>query len=335
MEQFNTTIRFTSPGFLGDAQQAGAWRAPPFKAELRRWWRVAMAARGVDLPRMREREGGLFGDAAGEGGRRSRVRVRLSEWRAGRLKQWSPEGGSRGMIVSAGGQGTAADLYLGYGRLKSGGRGNPNSALEGDRPAIAAGETGELRLAWPADEPGAEAIPQALGLMHRLGSVGGRTRNGWGSYVLDGAPPVSLADFAVDWRQAVEVQWAHALGKDKNGLLAWLTSRRPNWEGVIRDLGQIRKDLCAETPVRPLLSYPVTKHNLREWDASTRVPNTLRFKVVPDNDGLRGMVFHMPCRPADELWKRLPGDLQRRFPEVWRAAHELLDGRGDLQRVTQ
>ena len=35
------TVRFTTPAFLGDAEQNGAWRTPPFKALLRQWWRVS------------------------------------------------------------------------------------------------------------------------------------------------------------------------------------------------------------------------------------------------------------------------------------------------------
>jgi hypothetical protein len=34
-------VSFTTPAFLGDAEQNGQWRTPPFKALLRQWWRVA------------------------------------------------------------------------------------------------------------------------------------------------------------------------------------------------------------------------------------------------------------------------------------------------------
>ncbi len=37
------TVRFLTPAFLGDAEQNGRWRTPPFKAQLRQWWRVAYA----------------------------------------------------------------------------------------------------------------------------------------------------------------------------------------------------------------------------------------------------------------------------------------------------
>jgi CRISPR-associated protein Cmr1 len=72
------------PAFLGNAEQSGQWRTPPFKALLRQWWRVAYAADhrfSVDVDRMREDEGRLFGAAADAAdSNRSRVRIRLDRW---------------------------------------------------------------------------------------------------------------------------------------------------------------------------------------------------------------------------------------------------------------
>ena len=89
------TVRFLTPAFLGDAEQNGAWRTPPFKALLRQWWRVAYV-RGREpstalVAQMRETEGRLFGNAWLEandddrasnrktGHCRSVVRMRLEE----------------------------------------------------------------------------------------------------------------------------------------------------------------------------------------------------------------------------------------------------------------
>jgi CRISPR-associated protein Cmr1 len=32
------TVRFVTPAFLGNVEQQGQWRTPPFKALLRQWW---------------------------------------------------------------------------------------------------------------------------------------------------------------------------------------------------------------------------------------------------------------------------------------------------------
>jgi hypothetical protein len=44
MQTRRLQIQFHTPAFLGDANQSGRWRTPPFKAQLRQWWRVAYAA---------------------------------------------------------------------------------------------------------------------------------------------------------------------------------------------------------------------------------------------------------------------------------------------------
>ena len=66
MIQFKFQVQFQTPAFLGDANQSGRWRTPPFKAQLRQWWRVAYAAQqqfAVNVREMREIEGRLFGHA--------------------------------------------------------------------------------------------------------------------------------------------------------------------------------------------------------------------------------------------------------------------------------
>jgi hypothetical protein len=57
MQQRQLHIQFHTPAFMGDANQSGRWRTPPFKAQLRQWWRVAYAAQqqfAVNVREMRE-----------------------------------------------------------------------------------------------------------------------------------------------------------------------------------------------------------------------------------------------------------------------------------------
>jgi CRISPR-associated protein Cmr1 len=77
------------------------------------------------------------------------------------------------------------------------------------------------------------------------------------------------------------------------------------------------------------LSYPVTNHSISPnhrqgtWLASARLPNSLRFKVRPDlNDAtkLRGVVFHVPCRPPAEFAPE-----RATIERVWPKVHGLLD----------
>src|SRR5699024_7802539 len=101
MNKIECTVRFLTPAFLGDANQSGTWRTPPFKAELRQWWRVVMASRGLDYQALRKTEAQLFGHAwLDKPATKSRVRLRLSRWRPGQL----PKGTTFG-----------SEKYLGFG----------------------------------------------------------------------------------------------------------------------------------------------------------------------------------------------------------------------------
>lgn len=333
MAQANLTVRFHTPAFLGDAHQKGAWRTPPFKAELRQWWRIVLASQGMSWGSIRQREGELFGDAADNESRKSAVRLRLSAWRRGSLTSWAPRGGKDALQINSGANAVSADLYLGYGPIQKP-KGKP-IRMEVEC-AIAAEETNGLALAWPSNAGNGDGIPQALALMHRLGTVGSRSRNGWGSYELEPVSPVSLSRYAVHWRAAVKDDEApRGIGADDAGLLIWSTcDPASTWEGVLQQLGEIRADLCGRSRDRGLLSNPVGNKRKAKWDDSDRVPNSLRFKVVRGDGGLYGLVYHMPCRPSDALWDKLSQANRDRFPDVWAQAHQQLDGNSNLVRVT-
>ena len=85
-------VNFTTPAFLGNAQQQAQWRTPPLKALLRQWWRVAVAQQvRYNTETLRQQENALFGTAAdGEGdSQQSLIRIRLSHWNMGKLTSWN------------------------------------------------------------------------------------------------------------------------------------------------------------------------------------------------------------------------------------------------------
>jgi CRISPR-associated protein Cmr1 len=353
------TIRFVTPAFLGNAEQAGQWRTPPIKALLRQWWRVAYAAdqRGaVDVAALRTAEGRLFGVAAdGDGeSRQSQVRLRLNRWDTGRLTDWRGLDGERVLHPEVKGRDgrpapVGAQLYLGYGPLTFA---QGQTALKANA-AIQAGEEATLGLAYPA---GAEAarLDTALALMHRYGTLGGRSRNGWGSFLLtpvDGGTPALAASLdhrlVADWQEALKLDWPYAIGRDATGPLIWQTEPLADWKLAMRRLAAIKIGLRtqkafrldtgknAATPeLRHWLSYPVTNHNVVSWKErdgkrDLRLPNSLRFKVRVDGDGrLRGAVFHVPCRPPAQF-KPDPKAIEA----VWRQVHAYLDADRQLART--
>ncbi|MBK7251278.1 MAG: hypothetical protein IPI06_10525 [Gammaproteobacteria bacterium] len=324
------TMRFLTPAFLGDAVRAGAWRMPPFKAALRQWWRIAVASQfQYDCLKMREAEGQLFGhawlendrDESGKcvSARRSQVRMRLDRWVPGRLDQ-APE---IGRIERAGGKPASAALYLGYGPIET------ESTLK-SKPAIKAGEERTLKLAFPE----ADGIEAALALMNRFGTVGGRCRNGWGSFELAGElTPTSTP--LVEWRDAMKRDWVHGIGQDQKGALIWESMSAKDWEAVMLLLARLRADLRRNVSDRLLLAYPDTKASMPGWRGTDRVPHSLRFKVRRRGEGYVGAIFHAPCRPSDALWSRLSPEKQQQLPEVFQEAHDFLDSRDELTRCNE
>jgi len=317
MQQRNLSIQMLAPAFLGDAEQKGTWRTPPFKALLREWWRVAAAAEhAFDHRRLREHEGLLFGNAwlepVGKQDRfcQSKLRMAFEHWNLGTLKAW--EGEATVMHPEVGRQ-VGSHLYLGYGPLTYD-RQNRQSALKSGA-ALQADATNVLRLAWPEKHSPEMRIDHTLQLIDWFGTVGGRSRNGWGSLALSDLPQrAALHDTHPLLRavlrpleQCLKLDWPHAIGQDAQGALVWHSSKAfTSWREAMQFLAQTKigfrtaLDFRGGGPhhsaqERHLLAYPVTNHALARAGSDARQANQLRFKLYQCPDGkLRVRIFHTP-----------------------------------------
>lgn len=210
-------------------------------------------------------------------------------------------------------------------------------------PAIAAESTATLRMAVVphAKDSREESVAhmqdlrQAANLMHHFGNLGGRSRNGWGSYVLQAQEPEPLdTHYLVDWQAALQRDWPSGLGQDATGALLWRSVRvLKSWEDAIVELAQIRANVNRSGGDRTLLSYPVTKKPRPGWKDRDRLPSSLRFKVVQDGEqGFRAQIAHFPCAPAQDLSERgrvTMADLVR----TWQSVHDCLGNEKALERV--
>lgn len=346
-------LQLATPAFLGDAEQKGVWRAPPLKALIREWWRIAVAPElGYDVVRLKQRETKLFGTAADEAGadnRKSDIRLALQHWNEGTIKQWEigearinhPEVKNRNTGRP---QPVGAELYLGYGPLvfQQGTQLKKGAALQ-------AGETNTLKLAFPGDH--AQELAQALTLAHWFGTVGGRCRNGWGSLdwtAHDKATPAlpTLSKATLEQggyqrrlAQCLELDWPHAIGADSKGALVWRSVQAfGDWHAAMRFLAQTKIDFrtalgfsagkhATRVEPRHVLAYPVTNHSVAGWGNNSRIANTLRFKLHPEPNGqLRALIYHTPCRPT------LPHD-GIDLLDTWKRVHSFLDANAQLARL--
>ena len=331
MLQKTWKVQFSNPAFLGNAEQKGQWRTPPFKALLRQWWRIFEAQEvNYQVQRLREREGELFGTAGDGDAMRSKVRIRLGSWRQGRLRGNSL--GAENLLVNhpevgRGGNGmnVGSKVYLGYGPVDS-----KNRLKNG--VAISPKEKSDLRVQVPESI----AVDEVIQLIHWFGTIGGRSRNGWGSLLLEGDGVESfdlehplLQQVSRDWRHCLQLDWPHAIGSDENGLLIWETGALDSWESVMQRLAEIKINFRtqfqfstggarAQPEDRHVLAYPVTNHQPRNW--KDRIANQIRFKVVKDDGKFKGRIVHIPCSvPA------FANTLQQRQEVVWQQVHNRLD----------
>ena len=337
-------LKLATPAFLGDAAQQGVWRTPPLKALIREWWRIAVAPSvGYDANELKALEKALFGTAADEAGgdnRRSKIRLALEHWREGTCKTW-PTGERRVTHPEVKDQ-VGSELYLGYGPLHKSRTSLKNGA------ALQADETNTLHLALPAAN--GDELQCALTLAHWFGTVGGRSRNGWGSLAWqaeDGTlalPALSLTALEKTGRTrplhaCLELDWPHAIGRDDKSMLVWQSVNTfANWHEAMEflaktkisfrvELGFKSGDNSPNVEPRHVIAYPVTKHNVKRWGRDARLANTLRFKLHtgPDNR-LQALIYHTPCKPT------LPHDGVDLL-DTWQRVHAFLDAQTTLARL--
>lgn len=342
------TVRFLTPAFLGNAEQTAQWRTPPFKALLRQWWRVAYAQErqfNVDIAAMRQEEGLLFGDSEHS---KSRIRIRLSHWSMGHLTkaQW-PTSREAKVPHPEVERPIGVELYMGYGPLIYD-RSARGTTLK-TNAAIQAGEEARLSIAVP--ENALQLILRALNLIHDFGTIGGRSRNGWGSFLLTGCNPqpdetaLPEADNPLPLRPytaCLNEEWPHAIGSDNRGALIWVTPPHSDWPSLMKSMAAVKIGLRtafaftsgdrAEAPEdRHWLSYPVTHHSVRAWGNKARLPNSLRLKFRQRPNGkLEGVIFHVPHKPPAAF-----GANAEVLYDVWGRAHAHLDALHSSQALAR
>ena len=257
MRELIYQVSFNTPAFLGNAEQQAQWRTPPFKALLRQWWRVVKAPEvGYDHRKLLKLENALFGSALdGDGSSRSQVRLRLSAWDEGTLSR-VPNGEmvSHDEVPS---KQVGANLYLGYGPIG----GQTRSAIDVKVPA----QTFKIRC----PEEHADALQKVMQLSAWFGTLGSRSRNGWGSLEITSFDDTPILGFnALSSKDSIQnisqprplsdcltTEWRHAVGASDAGVpTIWrLFKLGPknnegkttlvsftSWEEVMKELARIK-----------------------------------------------------------------------------------------------
>jgi CRISPR-associated protein Cmr1 len=82
----------------------------------------------------------------------------------------------------------------------------------------------------------------------------------------------------------------------------------------------MREGRTATPEDRHWLSYPMTNHDVNSWKL-LRLPNQLRFKARPTEDGqLVGVIFHMPHLPPTQFQPQA-----HNLSRIWKKVYDHLD----------
>ncbi|MBI3935954.1 MAG: hypothetical protein HY323_03180 [Betaproteobacteria bacterium] len=365
MKKLEYQVSFTTPAFLGNAEQQAQWRTPPFKALIRQWWRVVHAPKvGYDVNALRRDEGALFGVAADGGdSRRSLVQFRLDHWNHGSLTHLKKTGevchpevqqqqlqscpdGKPGRMVEA-------NLYLGYGPVGTQGLRYPPAIAPVQEQAL---EIARLRIVCPTEH---EAdVRAAAQLAAWFGTLGSRARNGWGALNISGDGIAGFTDmtdaairpYVLPLEQCLSRDWPHAIGlNEQERPLVWRVAdiqdkegKRgiagfSSWHEVMRELARIKIAFRTHfkfgsggphrsVEKRHVLAYPVTKHNLAKMD-DKRLANQLRFKVVEHGGKYFGVIAHLPCAMPTSFFDGSGVQALSRNEQidVWKEVHHVLN----------
>ena len=306
---------------------------------------------GYDFSKVLAAENHLFGTASDDGvesSHRSLLRLRLSAWDDGKLKDW-PAGGQRVQHPEVGdaGRPVDAELYLGYGALEHNAQTRStqlgtSKSSGAKRTAIDEKSSVELRLMFPTEHE--HDMRAAMQLAGWFGTLGSRSRNGWGALNLveiDGSSAIQLsrstvAAYTRPLASCLKLEWPHAIGSDGLGPLIWRTAPLAHWRDAMRELARLKIAFRTQgapfqnarpgaMQERHLIAYPVTNHVVTAWGNQARLANQIRFKVVKEGAQYVGAVVHLPCRIPDELVTLLRGAAIPADLTVWQSVHRVLD----------
>ena len=355
MQVLEYDVSFTTPAFLGNAEQLAQWRTPPFKALFRQWWRVANARHHqFDWKKLREVEGQIFGSAADDGGgsMKSGLRLRLSKWDEAAQKPW----GLPAQKISHPEVNMPVDsaLYLGYGPL-SFNKASKTTDLTKNRSFLQVGDIARLRLGLPSNQSSyEEQLVETTKLASWFGAIGSRSRNGWGSLCItpitgeiDVLSAASLKPFTRDFFQCLSLDWPHAVGADQSGPLVWVSSTcYSRLEEALKALAQ--EKISIRTKVAPffdadpssatdrhLMGYPVTNHRVNQWTNKGRLAGQLRWKIAAvAAQRFRILLVHIPCCLPSFMKSAYAGGANGEA-NFWRKVHEHIDQSSVMSRISQ
>ena len=342
-EKITLDCTILTPMFLGDADQQAALSTAPIKAALRYWWRVSGVHNAKNSEELFKKESCLFGSADEKFGK-SKVSVSVEGGVEVSEKQFRsyheinhPEVKyKRGKIPSL--------LYLAN-------MGILNSSLQPKFKYIPTQQSFKIHLLFPENLN--DHLLPTLHLFQNLGSLGARSRKGWGSVNIPSESTNKKIPENIPtqpWENLFVQDYPHGIGKDEKGVLLWESKNTfSKWEEAMHILAESYVKLRTNDPFifprispphkfpqpRHLLGYPVGKtHRVKDWPNSARSASELRFTLKPRENRLKIVIFHVPHLFDRSMIKTRPLSLKEEQIKIWKQVHNYFDQSNQFQRAT-
>lgn len=351
-KKWNLKCEVITPMFLGNASQEAEWRAEPFKGLLRYWWRIAQPSRGtghIKWDDLQKSESQLFGSAGEDDGAGGKSKVNVSVFSDSKFSLPTQFQHNEKIIHPETTFKPGSLSYLaGMGLI---GKDGTNTSF------FPAGSSFHLNLQTPQSLVG--QMETTLALLQTFGTIGGRSRNAWGSFsILEGglgkeAVLKKIEQCNMNWEDGLTKDYPNCLGKDEKGPLLWRTKEpRSDWQGAMTDLAETYIQLRAgvsengitkldpNNGERHLLGIPLMHHTQLAGGKTIhteRHASPLRLLVRKLGSNYIGFFLHLPHRFADPPKGSKCKDIMNKDNQlkIWeQKIHRKLDGMKKLVRAS-
>ena len=324
------TVEVLTPMFLGGADGDAELRAAPLKNAVRYWWRITQGE--LSHEKMLEKEQKLFGGVTDKATRSLVDVVVTGSVRTGNKKKIASIG--KKVNPEANNKNVPLSTYLGMGPVDFNGIYTKTRILPGEKFTVS--------VAYPKEHK--NNIIGALSLFAEFGSLGARSRNGWGSFnFLPMNDTISLLPrkklLEKHGEELTEIfkvgkKYPFKLGISNEQPLLWKIGKGNMWEDAMKLAGESYMDLRQKalpfpkaTPKgvqkRHILGYPVTKHKVETWEENRkngRMPSQLRIIIRKTGNNYNAYFFHLPHKIPKPWDSSLGSELS-----VWQKIHNYLD----------
>ena len=297
------TVEFVTPCFLGGADGNAELRVAPFKNLLRRWWRIANGK--LSPEELWKKESRLFGSTEKD--------PDIIEFNRGKSKsEQKPESFGKSKVDLEIEQSNVhfstelekselkKFLYLGYG---------PVQAKTSDtKKYIKADSSIEIKLTIPNNE--INMMINVLTLINLFGTIGSRSRKGFGSILISPKPVNEEGGFNLCNLKRLREELPHLhegianlcedrknypyyLACDEKGMCCWNTSQKSSYNEVLEDMTNIYKNIVVtvkkQSSGRTILGSATEIKNTE----IKRIPSPLLMKVVKQGEKYSGRILHL------------------------------------------